>query len=154
MSRVDKIVFTLPRLGLGLIAVVTAACGTTSHSLTPSSSVTTLMAGWEHRFTLDWTVEPELGGARRLRGYVYNQYGGRAESVRLLGQAFDPSGVVLGQRIEWVPGGVGGFGRAYFEVPYLPPADKYRVTVWDYTFIQSAGKIPDTDRRIASMQAP
>ena len=150
MSRVGKIVFTLPRLGLGLIAVVTAACGTTSHSLTPSSSVTTLMAGWEHHFTLDWTVEPEQGAARTLRGYVYSKYGGAAEPVRLLGQALDPSGVVLGQRIAWVPAGVGGFGRAYFEVPHLPLADKYRVTVWDYTFMQSA----DTARRIASVEAP
>lgn len=129
-------------LGVSLIMVLTAACGPTSRALTPSGSVTTLMAGWERHFTLDWTVEPEQGGTRRLRGYVHSQHGEFAERVRLLGQALDPSGVVIGQRIEWVPGGVGGFGRVYFEVPRLPPADTYRVTVWDYTFIQS-----DNDKR-------
>jgi hypothetical protein len=43
--------------------------------------------------------------------------------------------------LDWTvePGGVGGFGHTYFEVPHLAPADKYRVTVWDYTFVQSEG---------------
>ena len=34
---------------------------------------------------------------------------------------------MVGQRIAFVPGGVSGFGRAYFEVPNLPAADHYRV---------------------------
>ena len=136
MRRVPTIRFAL---GVSLLVVVTAACGTTSRALTPSGSVTTLMAGWERHFTLDWTVEPEQGGTRRLRGYVYSQHGEFAERVRLLAQALDPSGEVVGQRIQWVPGGVGGFGRAYFEIPHLPPADKHRVTVWDYAFSQSDG---------------
>src|SRR5262249_54416796 len=45
-------------------------------------------------------------------------------------QAVDSTGAVLGQRIAYVPGGVGGFGRAYFIVPGLPIADSYRVSVW------------------------
>ncbi len=122
---------------LGLIAVAVTACGTTSSYLTPSVSTTTLMAGWERHFTLDWTVEPEQGETRRLRGYIYNHHGEYADSVRVLARVLDPSGAVVGQRIAWVPGGVGGFGRAYFEVPHLPPADTYRLTVWDYAFTQS-----------------
>ena len=137
MRRARTIVFTLERLGLGLIVVVAAACGTVSRSETPSGPVTTLMAGWQRHFTLDWTVEREPGEARRLRGYIYNQHGEYAEPVRLLAQAVDASGAVVGQRIAWVPGGVGGAGRAYFEVLHLPPADAYRLTVWDYTFIES-----------------
>ena len=43
------------------------------------------------------------------------------------------------QRIGYVPGGVGGFGRAYFEVPNLPATPAYRVSVWDYTWFQSNG---------------
>src|SRR5437660_394309 len=58
--------------------------------------------------------------------------------VRLLAQALDPSGAVVGQRIAWVPGGVSGFGRAYFEIPHLPATDHYRVSVWDFSFIESA----------------
>jgi hypothetical protein len=126
-------------LGLSLVVIAAAACGIASSSLTPSGSVTTLMAGWERHFKLDWMAEPEPGGARRISGYVYNQHGESATMVRLLAQALDPSGAVIGQRIAWVPGNVVGFGRAFFEVPHLPPADHYRVTIWDYTFLQSDG---------------
>jgi hypothetical protein len=97
------------------------------------------MWGWERHFSLEWTVEPEKGGERRLSGYVYNHHGEFALSVQLLAQALDPAGAVVGQRIERVPQGVGGFGRTYFEVPHLPPSDNYRVTVWEYTWLQSDG---------------
>src|SRR5437016_14284431 len=107
-------------------------CGTISSSLNPSTSTTTLMAGWEHHFTLQWTVESNHNGARQLDGYVYNTYGENAQSVRLLGQALDPSGTIVGQRIVWVPEGVGGFGRTYFQIPHLPSADHYREPVCDY----------------------
>ena len=46
---------------------------------------------------------------------------------------------LFGQRIQAIPGGVGGFGRAYFTVPNLPQANSYRVSVWDYTWFQSPG---------------
>ena len=68
-------------------------------------TTTTLMAGWEHHFTM--------------------------------AQALDPMGAVVGQRIAYVPGGVGGLGRSYFEVPSLPVAENYRVSVWDYTWFQA-----------------
>ena len=104
--------------------------------MTPSASVTTLTAGWERHFKLDWTVESQPGGVR-LSGFVTRTSGARAEPVRLLAQALDASGAVVGQRIGWVPGGVGGFQRAYFELSSLPSAERYRVSVWDYTFQQS-----------------
>jgi len=34
---------------------------------------------------------------------------------------------------------VNGFGRAYFEVPNLPAASTYRMSVWDYTWLQADG---------------
>jgi len=124
---------------LGLIAVAVTACGTGSSYLAPSGSTTILMAGWESHFTIDWTVELDQGGARRVRGYVSSQHGEYAESLRLLAQAIDSSGAVVGQRIEWVPGGVNGFQRAYFDIGHLPSATHYRVSVWDYNFLQSPG---------------
>ena len=48
---------------LGLIAVTVGACGTANSYQTTSGSTTTLMAGWERHFTIDWTVEPDQGGA-------------------------------------------------------------------------------------------
>jgi hypothetical protein len=119
---------------LGVIMVAMAACGTASSSLTPSASTTTLMAGWDHWFKREWSVEREPGGLNRITGYITNQHGENAESVRILAQALDGSGAVLGQAIVWVPQGVGGFGRRYFEVSDLRIADHYQVSVWDYSF--------------------
>jgi len=31
---------------------------------------------------------------------------------------------------------VPGFGRSYYEIPGLPAADHYRVTVWSYERVQ------------------
>jgi hypothetical protein len=56
-------------------------------------------------------------------------------------QALDASGTVIDQRIAWGPTGVGGFGRAYFDVRNLPAADHYQVFVWDYRRIESANLI-------------
>ena len=56
-----------------------------------------------------------------------------------MAQAVDASGAVVGQRIAFVPGGVGGLGRIYFEVPNLPAASTYRVSVYDFTWSQGTG---------------
>src|SRR5256885_7002412 len=86
---------------LGLIAVAMTACGTISSSLSPSTSTTTLMAGWEHHFRLQWTVEAKHDGARQLDGYVYNTYGGNAQTVRLLGPALGRSRGIRRQGTAW-----------------------------------------------------
>jgi hypothetical protein len=126
----------LGSIGAGLLALGLSACWTDSDSLTPSASVTTLMAGWERHFKLEWTVESRAAGVA-LRGFVTSTHGARAEPMRLLAQALDASGTLVENRIVWVVSGVGGFQRAYFEFSDLPPADRYRVSVWDYTFQQS-----------------
>lgn len=130
---------TLARLGLGSMILTVAACGAANSRLTPSATTTTVMAGWERWFTLDWTVETEPNDARRIRGYVSSQHGQYAESLRVLALALDPSGAVIGEHIAWVPGGVSGLGRAYFEIAHLPAAAQYRVTVWDYSIHESGG---------------
>lgn len=123
-------------VGAALLALCLSACGTDNSALTPSDSVTTLMAGWERHFKLDWRVEPHQGGVQ-LQGTITSSHGARAEPMRLLAQALDASGAVVGQRIAWIPGGVGGFQQAYFEFSDLPAAERYRVSVWEYSFQQS-----------------
>src|SRR6266498_2398503 len=121
---------------VSLIATVGAACAGTGAHPPLTMTATTLMAGWEQHFTLEWAAGQGRNGARRVSGYVYNRHGEYALDLRLLAQALDPSGAVIGQRIAWVPGGVGGSGRAYFEVPNLLPANSCRVGVWGYTWAQ------------------
>ena len=122
---------------IGLILTMSVACASTGAAPSPGTTCTTLMAGWEHHFRIDWTAADQSPGARTVSGYVSNQNGEFATHLRVLAQAFDSTGAVVGQRIGYVPGGVGGFGRAYFVVPNLPVADNYRVSVWDYTWFQA-----------------
>ena len=118
-----------------MVVVLTAGCATPE--ITPSATVTTLMPGSERFFRINWEVSPERGDTRRLSGYVENTYGEGVDRVQLLGQALDGSGAVVGQRLQWVIGAIPGFGRAYYEIPGLPAAEHYRVTVWAYDRIQS-----------------
>lgn len=131
------------RLGLllGLLATMSAACAETGAAPPLSMTATTLMAGWEHHFSFEWTATEQSQGSRKVSGYVFNHNGEFAISMRVLAQAVDSGGAVVGQRIAYVPGGVSGFGRAYFEVPNLPAAASYRLSVWDYTWFQADGKM-------------
>jgi hypothetical protein len=124
-----------------LTVLVTAAVltGCATPDTQPSASVTTLAPDTLRSFDVSWEVVPERDGGRRLRGYVENNDGTAATRVQLLGQALDASGNVVAQRLEWLPVTIPGFGRAYFEIPKLPPADQYRVTVWAYDRRRGAG---------------
>lgn len=125
-------------LGAGLFAVAAWGIATDradAGKINPS--VTTLMAGWEQKFSLEWKVAPEPGGTQRVQGYVVSRYGQHAEPMRVLGRALDGGGGVVGEQIAWIPGGVAGFRRAYFEIPHLPTADHYLVTIWDYSLVES-----------------
>jgi hypothetical protein len=87
-------------------------------------------------FRIDWDVRQDAGDTRRLSGYVQNTYGEAADRVQLLGQALDNSGGVVGQRLQWVQGAIPAFGRVYYEIPGMPAAEHYRVTVWAFDRIQ------------------
>jgi hypothetical protein len=126
-----------------LIALIVLLAGCAGPAMTPSASVTTTMQGWERYFSLEWTPQHAPDGSSRIEGYVHNTYGSPMGNVRVLAQALDPAGQVIGQRIEWVPGIVPNFGRSYFIVPALPPAPQYRVSVWAFDIID----YPDFPRR-------
>jgi len=131
------------RLGLllGLIATMSAGCAELGAPLPLSMTATTLTAGWEQHFSFEWTATEQGQSSRKVAGYVYNRNGEFATNLRVLAQAIDAGGAVVGQRIAYVPGGVGGFGRAPFEVPSLPATASYRLSVWDYTWFQADGKM-------------
>jgi hypothetical protein len=120
-----------------LVALTVTACAVPTS--TPTTSNMTLTAGWERHFVVDWTVDPEQSGARLVHGFVTSQTGEKVESMRLLAQALDASGGVVGQEIAWLPGGLNSSQRAYFEIGRLPSAAQYRVSVWDYSFYQADG---------------
>jgi ABC-type glycerol-3-phosphate transport system substrate-binding protein len=126
---------------VGAIVAMTAACANIGTGAAPPLSVTetTLMYGWENYFSIEWAADQSRNGTQRVTGYVYNRKGEYALDLRVMAQAVDASGAVVGQRIAFVPGGVGGLGRVYFEVPNLPVASTYRVSVFDFTWSQGTG---------------
>ncbi len=83
--------------------------------------------------TVRWS--PNQTG-QAVRGYITNEYGDPAEPLRLLAQALDASGAVVGQQIAWVPEGVGGFERAYFDI------------LSDYSFLQAEADPRDPFKRL------
>jgi hypothetical protein len=122
-------------------SMLLASCST--GAIAPSATVTTLSPDAERLFRLSWESVPERDGTHvRLSGYVENLYGEVAARVQLLAQALDTSGNVVDQKIEWLPGTVSSFGRAYYEIPNLRPANQYRVTVWAF----DRGRGPSTGK--------
>jgi hypothetical protein len=124
---------------VGLIALVVSACATATNPLTSPTEFDTLVPGWESKFSVTWKSAPAPEGTNRVYGRIASHYGQHAYPFRVLGMAVDSSGKVVAQRIEWVPGGVPGFTDVYFEIDHLVVAPSYRVTVWDYTFIEARG---------------
>jgi hypothetical protein len=134
-------------MAIVVLAPIFVGCSTAD--VTPSATVTTLTPDAERWFRLDWQPVPEKDGRVRLRGYVENTYPQAAGKVQLLAQALDTSGHIVAQRIEWVPGDVPSFRRVYFEIPALPTASQYRVSVWSYERLELRGASRGSMRRAA-----
>ena len=122
-----------------LLAAAVTACSAAGGWNVSVGDKTTLMYGWENRFGIDWTVEPETPTTRVVSGRVFARMPTAIDRMRLLVQASDGSGRPIAQRLVWVPGSIGA-GGTYFEVGGLPVAAQYRVTVWDWSNIESASR--------------
>jgi hypothetical protein len=124
-------------LWAGLLAAAVSGCSAAGSYAVSVGDKTTLMYGWETRFGIDWTVEPETPQTQVVRGFVFPRSPNGADQMRLLVQAADASGNAVAQRLVWLTTGVPGAGGTYFEARGMPWAEQYRVTVWDYTRIES-----------------
>ena len=140
MGKAFRSLFAIARMGL-LAVVVTACASGGTGGIAPSAEFTTLMPGWESKFSVDWKVTPGRDGTQIVYGRVHSHYGQYAENFQLLGQSLDASGNVVSQRVERVPGGVPGFTSTYYEISRMAAADHYRVTVWAYSLIEDRGKV-------------
>lgn len=84
---------------------------------------------------VEWTGSPDRRGRPVVSGYVYNQRAGSyAENVRLLVEALDASGQVVGSTTGYVLGQVPPSNRAYFEVKAPPAAAGYRVGIQSFVW--------------------
>lgn len=99
-----------------------------------------LVRGWEQFFRLEWNTG-ERGGEPVVYGHIVNEWGMPARSVRLLVDAIDPGGNVIGQQVTWVPGVLTPGTRAHFEAPAPAPAPTYRVSVFAFDWVQAGDGI-------------
>jgi len=113
----------------GMLIAALAGCATTGTQ--PSASVTSLNPQAKS-FKIVWEATPERDGERRLQGYVESSLGEPATRVELLALALDASGNVTAQRLVWLPATIPGLGRVYFDIPKMPAAPEYRVSVWSF----------------------
>ena len=122
---------------LGIVAVVITACAG-GDQVAPNTAFTTLMPGWESKYSVEWNVQPVADGSI-VYGRVTSRWGQHAEPFTLLGQALDSADKLVDQRVQRVPGGVPGFTSTYFQFVRMAAADHYKVTVWSYSFIEERG---------------
>jgi hypothetical protein len=121
----------------GMLVTLLVGCAPTQTQ--PSASLVSLSPSAQQWFRVDWKAAPDRNGERRLHGYIESVLPEAANRVQLLAQALDASGNVVGQRLEWLPEMIPALGRAYFEVPKMPPAAQYRVTVWSFDRLKGGG---------------
>ena len=101
----------------------------------PSAAVTSADPSWQHYFKVTYGVT-QTGDTRTIDGYVVSQYGTPMTRVQLLVQALDAGEKVVTQRLVPLFGTLEPFGRSYFEVRRMPPAEKYAVSVWAYDRVE------------------
>lgn len=84
---------------------------------------------------VEWTGSEDRRGRPVVSGYVYNQRAGSyAVSVRLLVDALDGSGQVVGSSTGYILGDVPPSNRSYFEIKAPAKAASYRVTIVSFAW--------------------
>ena len=84
---------------------------------------------------VEWTGSEDRGGRPVVSGYVYNQRAGSyAIAVRLLVEALDASGQVVGSTTGSLLGQVPPSDRAYFDIKAPAKAASYRVTIQSFSW--------------------
>jgi hypothetical protein len=94
--------------------------------------LTSLSPSWPQFFKLDW-VALVNHGTTTIEGHIRNDGNFSAGRVRLLVDALDASGNVVGQRLVWLlPPDLTPGTQQYFAVPMPEAAASYRVSVYSF----------------------
>ena len=84
---------------------------------------------------VEWSASEDRRGRPIVDGYVYNQRAGSyATAVRLLVEALDAAGQVVGSTTGYVLGDVPPSSRSYFEVKAPAKTPTYRVTIQSFAW--------------------
>ena len=103
--------------------------------------LTPLVMEGERYFTLQWQAS-DTNGRSDVHGVLFNEYGFAARKIRLLIDSLDARGGVTAQTIAYVPFDLSPGTRTYFEARVPAPAASYRVSVFQWEWIQGNGSDP------------
>ena len=92
----------------------------------------------ERYFTLQWQAG-DTNGRSDVHGVILNEYGLGARKIRLLIDSLDAGGGVTAQTIAYVPFDLSPGTRSYFEARVPARAASYRVSVFQWEWIQGGG---------------
>jgi hypothetical protein len=103
-----------------------------------SAPLQPLVVGWERIFKLDWQVA-ERRGHPSVRGYVVNNSPYSIHSVRLLVDALDASGTIIGQKVGYpTSSAMEPFSKSFFDIAAPGSgAASYQVRVFAFDRIES-----------------
>jgi hypothetical protein len=121
---------TLAFASLLVVAVSAVAQG--------AAMLTPLVVDGERYFTLDWQAA-DSHGHPTVYGRIRNEYGFSARRVRLLINSLDAAGAVTAQTLAYVPFEVAPGTGGYFEARVPARAASYRVSIYQWEWIQSGG---------------
>jgi hypothetical protein len=120
-------------------AVAPAGCaaGRNASAVATPRVLTSLSPSWPRFFTLDWAAIARHG-TTSIEGHIRNDGNFTAARIRLLVDALDGNGNVVGQRLVWLlPPDLTPGTQQYFAVPMPEAAASYRVSV--YSFVSKKG---------------
>ena len=115
-----------------LLLAATSAVAQGAALLTP------LVVDGERYFTLEWQAA-DTNGRPAVHGRIRNEFGFTARKVRLLVDSLDATGAVTAQTISYVPFDMTPGTGAYFEATVPARAARYRVSVFQWEWVQSGG---------------
>jgi hypothetical protein len=115
-----------------LLVVASSALAEGAAVLTP------LVLEGERYFTLQWRAA-DTHGRPEVHGVVVNEFGFGARKIRLLVDSLDANGAVTAQTIVYLPFDLTPGSRSYFEAPVPARAASYRVSLFQWEWIQAGG---------------
>jgi hypothetical protein len=107
-------------------------------ALAGAAVLTPLVVDGERYFVVDWQPADTQRGPE-IHGVIRNEWGFAARRVRLLVDSLDAAGAVTAQTLVYIPIDLTPGTRAYFETRVPARAAGYRVSVFQWEWIQAGG---------------
>ena len=133
LDREGRNIMRLKTLVLASVLVVAASAVAQGAAM-----LTPLVVDGERYFTVEWQTA-DTAGQPTVYGRIRNEYGFSARKIRLLVNSLDAAGAVTAQTLAYVPFDITPGTGCYFEARVPARAASYRVSIYQWEWIQSGG---------------